>query len=122
MILQKECYTYITVFIVLSIAHDNQNPAMTVVSINKVFPCTKKNDNWIEAKSFRVGEDINICGRITSTDPNGTSFIEVRVYQKEAKSQRDAVFYKSITINNGNVIIPINIELTPDIYIAEITG
>lgn len=111
----------ITVFLILSIAGDKNHRDMTVVNIYRLFPCKKIDGDWKENLSFTVDEDINICGRITSTNPNGKSFIEFRVYEEEARSQRDAIYYRSLTIDNGNVILPIKLELTPGAYIAEVS-
>mgnify|MGYP000960392808 FL=1 len=111
----------IALFLILSNAGDNNDRAMTVVNIYRLYPCYKVDGEWKENLSFRVDEEINICGRITSTDPDGKAFIEFRVYKEEARSQREAIFYQSLTINNGNVIIPVNIELPPGTYVAEVS-
>lgn len=111
----------ITVFLILSITGDKNHRDMTVVNIYRLYPCKNIDGDWKENLSFKVDEDINICGRITSTDPDDKSFIEIRVYEEEAKSQRKAIYYQGLTINNGNVIIPLNLELTPGIYVAEVS-
>ncbi len=93
----------------------------TVVSIYEAYPCVKQAGDWIEVDTFKVGEQVTVCGRITSSDPSGKAEVEVRVYQKENTSQRNAIYYEIVSVENGNATIPINIELDQDIYIVDVS-
>lgn len=93
----------------------------TVVSIYEVYPCVKQADAWIEVDTFKVDDQITVCGRITSSDPSGKARVEIRVYQKELTSQRNAIYYEIVNVENGNATIPIDIDLDPDIYIVDVS-
>lgn len=90
----------------------------TVVNIYEVYPCIKQAGGWIEIDAFSIGEQITVCGRITSSAPSGKARVEISVYQKEITSQRNAIYYSIVYVENGNATIPIDINLDPDIYIV----
>jgi hypothetical protein len=92
-----------------------------LITLHNPYLCVETHNGWQQVENFATDEAYYICGQISSAKPDLDAQIEIFVYENKYTSQRNAVFFDVVRIQNGEVTIHIDTYLYPGKYVVQIS-
>lgn len=126
---QKELTTFGKIFLVVWIALCmlivwalSNTPVYkpTIINLVNLHSCEKMDDQWLAVSSFKVGQNIYLCGNIQLSDSTQKKEIQVRVYEGERTFNEHEIFYTNLTVSSTDKAIPVDTYLFPGSYEIQI--
>lgn len=90
--------------------------------LNNTFLCKKNDDKWNHVDSYKMGEDLYICSRVSSNVQDLREQVQIRVYEGEREAFERPIYYDNTWISNGDVNIPLRTYLYSGSYTVEISS
>ena len=87
-----------------------------IISMRDAHTCEKVGGEWRNTSVFRVGQDINICGRIHIVNSDQPEQIQIRVFEGEQTFFNHQFYDHNITVANHDERILIILYMFPGNY------
>jgi hypothetical protein len=125
--IKKNNYVVFIIFIILIallkwIISTLPSSEIVYFTLQDTFTCEKRGESRNRINVFVVDDTINICTQVNSDIEDIHKQVQIRIYEGEQNILESPIYYESVWVSNGEMIISLDIYLSPGVYEIQITN